>query len=206
MSVSPLDRVLKLLPSLSPIEWREVLATAPSRDDIGAASYSELERLRTYVGQLEADKRRLELEARGVRRELAAALIAAPAAPAPAAAQPPNAPTNVASPSLTEEDVLKTLKSLAHSKRNHPVPKGMMIDSGNGPEPAGVPRLGTIREEWRENYQRAWDTLSRADQEILADFVSESGIGIGTAPAQPSAPADNDGIPPFLDRRAEAAR
>jgi hypothetical protein len=101
---------------------------------------------------------------------------------ADANAQPQPSVADVALPSLTEEDVLKIFKGLAHSKRNHPLPKGLMIDSGNGPEPAGVCGLGTVREEWRETYQRAWDKLSRADQEILADYVSQSGIGTPAAP------------------------
>ena len=84
----------------------------------------------------------------------------------------------------TEEYALAFLRGAANRERHWPL-KGVRIDSGDGFEAAKPARL-PMREEWRENYQRAWNKLSRADQEILADYVSESGIGT-KALAEPQA-------------------
>jgi hypothetical protein len=125
-----------------------------------------------------------ELETKGVRDGLADKhrLVMEKAAAPPAAPAQPSAPDFRAEMG-TEEYALKRFKGRVNLERNYPLPKGMMVDSGNGPEPVGALRLEKIREEWRENYQRAWDKLSPAEQEILADYVSGSGIGT-TAPAQ----------------------
>jgi hypothetical protein len=84
----------------------------------------------------------------------------------------------------TEEYALASLRGQARRQRLFPLPKNMKIDSGDA-EPFKMQLV--IREEWRENYQRAWNKLSGADQEILADYVSESGIGTPQAKPEPQA-------------------
>jgi hypothetical protein len=131
---------------------------------------------------------------------------------------------------MKEDDILRTFRSMADSKRRlGPLPK-VLINSGNGPELPQEHKLGPPPEHWLPMYRQAWNRLSAEDQKTLADYVKDSGItgapgldvdyaaihervadgGPGwtpnppppqPAPAEPAAEPD-DAIPAFLRRMA----
>jgi hypothetical protein len=86
-----------------------------------------------------------------------------------------------------EEEVLTEFKGHAHRERNWPIPKGITIDSGDGPQPYSPPKLPPLPEHWKDTYRRAWDRLSPQDQRIVAEYVSESGLFSTTEP-EPGSP------------------
>jgi hypothetical protein len=73
---------------------------------------------------------------------------------------------------LDEEWVLLHLRAKANRERNWPV-KGMMIDSGNGPEPAQRYWPPPLRDRERKLWQCAWKKLSPEDQHTLREFRDE---------------------------------
>jgi P4 family phage/plasmid primase-like protien len=73
-------------------------------------------------------------------------------------------------PPPDEDRALAELRAEAKRERDWPLPKGFMIDSGEGPQPHKRPPYPA---HWKETYRRAWDRLSPQDQKTLADYMSE---------------------------------
>src|SRR5262245_62012293 len=82
----------------------------------------------------------------------------------------------------SEDKLVERLSKRAAGQRHRdlhfPLPKGMLIDSGNGPESHRPPRLGPLSEGDREVYCRAWQRLSPEDRATLTDSYRACARGL----------------------------